>query len=310
MTWFPTKWGSTGSGTSNILTAAEIDVLDGVTAGTVLAGKAVVTTTDKHIDTIVITDGGLKLGAAAGTAVTATAAELNYNDRAGAVGVAEASKTAVLGANKNLDTLVIADSGLYLGAVAGTAVTATAANLNLTAGVTAGTTAAGKVVSTATGTNKVASLDITDLKIGGTSVASTAAQLDAAVAGTPLIYRTSHLAAAVTAGTGVAVPAVAGQRFHVLSILMRATGGNVSGPATVGVKEDAGAIFLSHVIADLAAGVWHNHVTGTPVITGITSGGTTAVANKGLLVYCAGGDATYATATGFDVVVCGFYTTT
>jgi len=186
----------------------------------------------------------------------------------------------------------------------------TAAELDVLDGVTPGTTAAGKVVTTAAVTNKVAALDITDLKIGGTSVGSTAAQIDAAVAGTPLIYRTNHLPAAINAGTGVAVPAVAGKRFQVMHIAMRANGGNVSGPTTVGVKEDGGAVFLSHVIADLTATVWHNLVTGTPVVTGITSGGMTAVANKGLLVYCAGGDSTYATATSLDVIVVGYYTTT
>jgi hypothetical protein len=58
-------------------TATEINTLAGVTAGTVTAGKAIVTTTSKHIDALVITDGGLALGAGAGTVVTATAAQLN-----------------------------------------------------------------------------------------------------------------------------------------------------------------------------------------------------------------------------------------
>lgn len=61
----------------NNISATELGYLDGVTAGTVTAGKAVVTTTNKHIDALVISDGGLALGAGAGTAVTATAAELN-----------------------------------------------------------------------------------------------------------------------------------------------------------------------------------------------------------------------------------------
>lgn len=74
----------------------------------------------------VISGGTFKL---AGTAVTSSAAELNLIDGSTA-GTAVASKAAVLGANKNLDTLVIADGGLKLGAGAGTAVTATAAELN------------------------------------------------------------------------------------------------------------------------------------------------------------------------------------
>lgn len=67
---------------------------------------------------------------------TATATEINK--LAGVVaGTASASKAAVLGANKNLDTLVIADGGLFLGAGAGTAVGATAAEINQVADISA-----------------------------------------------------------------------------------------------------------------------------------------------------------------------------
>lgn len=76
--------------------------------------------------------GAIHLG---GTALTPTAAEINKLAGVTA-GTAAASKAAVLGANKNLDTLVIADGGLKLGSGAGTAVTATAAELNKTDGVT------------------------------------------------------------------------------------------------------------------------------------------------------------------------------
>lgn len=69
---------------------------------------------------------------------TASAAELNFNDTAVA-GTAVASKTAVLGANKELDEFHTA--ALYLGAAAGTLVTATAAELNAAASA-AGITAA------------------------------------------------------------------------------------------------------------------------------------------------------------------------
>jgi hypothetical protein len=67
--------------------------------------------------------------AGAVSATTSSAAELNFNDGSVA-GTAVASKTLVLGANKNVDTLAIADSGLKLGAGAGTAVTKTAAQIN------------------------------------------------------------------------------------------------------------------------------------------------------------------------------------
>lgn len=68
--------------------------------------------------------------------ITASAAEINK--LAGVVaGTATASKAAVLGTNKNLDVLAVAD--LKLGAGAGTSITPTAAQINLLAqGVAAG----------------------------------------------------------------------------------------------------------------------------------------------------------------------------
>ena len=81
-----------------------------------------------------------------GTAVTATATELNLLDGVTATtaelnlidgsvaGTAVASKALALGANKNVDVLAVAD--LKLGAGAGTSVTSTAAELNILDGVT------------------------------------------------------------------------------------------------------------------------------------------------------------------------------
>jgi len=110
---------------SDAISLAEFEVLDGVTAGQVLASKAVVAGANKNLDVLAIAD--LKLGAGAGTSVTATAAELNLLDTAEA-GVVKAGIGVVAGADKNLDVLAIAD--LKLGAGAGTSVTATAAELN------------------------------------------------------------------------------------------------------------------------------------------------------------------------------------
>jgi hypothetical protein len=61
---------------------SELEMLDGVTPGTVAASKVVVPDSNKRVDTLVI--GTLKLGAGAGTAVTATAAEINKLASAGA----------------------------------------------------------------------------------------------------------------------------------------------------------------------------------------------------------------------------------
>lgn len=237
------------------LSSAELAMLDGVTPGTTAAGKVVTTAAGTNkVAALDITD--LKVG---GTSVSATAAELNYNDRAGAVGVAEASKTAVLGANKNLDEFHTA--ALYLGAAA------------------------------------------------GTLLGSTAAQIDAAVAGTPLVYRTRHLAAAVESGGAVCVPAVAGEQFQVLNLCMRAYGGNAANATTIEITEEtAGTVFLSHVVADMTSGAWVNQVGGTVVITGMTAGGLTSAANKALVLSATGGTG-LDTCTGVDVIVCGYYTT-
>jgi len=86
--------GSITGGSLNIgiatLTAAELDVLDGVSAGTAAVGKAVVLTTGNLIDTINITKDGLEIG---GTSVTTTAAELNILD--GVTGTSAGDLTAI-----------------------------------------------------------------------------------------------------------------------------------------------------------------------------------------------------------------------
>ena len=164
-------------------TAAEMNALNGVTAGTVTASKAVVVGTNKNIDVIAIVD--LKLGAGAGTSVTSTAAELNLLDTSVA-GTAVASKALVLGTDKNVDVLAVAD--LKLGAAAGTSVTSTAVELNTLAAVVAGTVSASKAV--VVGTNKnVDVLAVADLKLGagaGTSVTATAAEINTLASGTAI----------------------------------------------------------------------------------------------------------------------------
>lgn len=111
------------AGVESTISVTELAALD-VTPGTVTAGKAVVVGADKNIDTIAVAEGGLKIGAGAGTAMTASAAELNFNDGSVA-GTAVAGKAAVLGATKNLDTLsvdtLLAPTSVTVGA--GTAIT-------------------------------------------------------------------------------------------------------------------------------------------------------------------------------------------
>ena len=79
------------------------------------------------INGVAVTTTAAELNAAAGTGLSAT--ELGYLDGVVA-GTSTASKAAVLGTNKNLDVLALPVSGLKIGAGAGTAVTASAAELN------------------------------------------------------------------------------------------------------------------------------------------------------------------------------------
>ncbi|MCR4339975.1 MAG: hypothetical protein NUW01_08825 [Gemmatimonadaceae bacterium] len=114
------------------LSGAELDVLDGASAGTAVASKAFVFGAFKDIDTLDFqATSGLKI---AGIAVTPTAAEINKVQGVTA-GTATASKAVVLGAAKDIDTIdFAATSGIKIG---GTAVTAKASELNTLTGVTA-----------------------------------------------------------------------------------------------------------------------------------------------------------------------------
>ena len=109
----------------NTLSSTELLYLDGVTAGTVTASKALVVDSNKDISSlrnITLTgeldagsldvsgdadiDGTLETDALSidGTAVSATAAELNYNDTGASVGTVVASKTVTVDANKDVSS--------------------------------------------------------------------------------------------------------------------------------------------------------------------------------------------------------------
>ena len=103
--------------------AADINLIDGITNGTVIASKAIITDSNNDISggrNITISgeldagsldvsgdvdiDGTLETDALsiASTAVSATAAELNYNDTGASVGTVVASKTVTVDANKDV----------------------------------------------------------------------------------------------------------------------------------------------------------------------------------------------------------------
>jgi len=97
------------------------------------ASEAVAIPNPVNLQSSVTVGGTFTLGS---TALTASAAELNLIDGSVA-GTAVASKALVLGANKNVDVIAVAD--LKLGAGAGTSIVPTAAQINLLVqGVAAG----------------------------------------------------------------------------------------------------------------------------------------------------------------------------
>ena len=101
--------------------------------GTSLAAHAVGTAVVDAQPAFVGSNTGLVLSGG----ITSTPTELNYLHNS-SPGVSVASKALVLGANKNTDVLALPVGGLAIGAGAGTAVTPTAAELNVlhSAGVT------------------------------------------------------------------------------------------------------------------------------------------------------------------------------
>jgi hypothetical protein len=303
--------------------AAELNLLDNSVAGTAVASKALVLGADKDIDTIAIPVSGLKIGAGAGTAVTASAAELNVLKSAVA-GTAVPSKAAVLGTSHNLDVLGLPVSGLKVGAAgAEVVVTTSAAEMNILKGVTAVAADLNKVAATSAGTasaNKAAILGANknldefhtaSLYLGagaGTAVTATAAELNAVtamVAGTasPQVFDVTATRAQVNAGATAIVPAVSGKQFIALDAWMVAIGGDPSASTLIRLKEEtSNGVVLSHPIADFASAAWVGKSGGTGVTTLLA---TPLVANKAILIDQTG--TALATATSIRAVVVGFY---
>ena len=214
-----TTGGLTLGGTSLTATAAELNCTHGVVAGTCSAGKFVLVDSSSNIaglGTVSATSlaaTNLSLG---GTSVTASAAQLNYlagvtagtaaNSKAlvlnssGAVsGIGSLSATTLTGTSVSATALSV--GGTLVSATGGElsilhGCTASAAQLNYVSGVTAGTAAASKALTTDASVNVagINSLSTSALVLGGTSVASTAAEL--------------NLLHGVTAGTAAASKAL------------------------------------------------------------------------------------------------------
>jgi len=236
-------------------TAAEINNLAGVTAGTVTAGKAVVVDANKRADALTV--GTLSLGAGAGTSVTSTAAELNTLAGVTA-GTASASKALVLGASKEIATITTATittlnaTNVDAGAsgVAGTVdvFPATAAKGKLTLSVadqTGDTTvtvranamgqatqvniadpgAAASYVAQSTAALTLAEVDVLDGVVAGTASASKAAVLGATKNLDTLSVATLLATTSATVGGGTAITKIVvySQSLDVASVAANTT---------------------------------------------------------------------------------------
>jgi len=118
-----------------------------------------------------------------------TNAELAYLSGVTA-GTVTANKAVVVGANKNIDTIAIATSGLKIGAGAGTAVTTTAAELNVNAGVVAGTVSPSKTV--VVDANK--HIDVLGLPVSGLKIGTSGSETVVTATGAALNFLTNSVA--------------------------------------------------------------------------------------------------------------------
>jgi hypothetical protein len=149
----------------------------------------------------------------AGAAITASAAEINKLTSVVA-GTASASKAAVLGANKNLDTLVVAAGGLKLGSGAGTAVTAVAAELNKLSGAPLDATF---VVGADAGTTVTVNIQLVDGAGAATAVRGSVFAYLSDDANGDSIVATAPSGGWAAGTDGVLIPVVAGKAAHLVS---------------------------------------------------------------------------------------------
>ena len=134
-------------------------------------------------------------------------------------GTAEASKLALLGANKNLDVLAVAD--LKLGAGAGTSVTATAAELNLLHNVSAGLT--------------TSEIDVLD------GITKTTGEINALVGGVAGGYKLAHGVATIGTASDTVVTGLATVVSATVSLVSAPSMTHMFSTVTVGNQSGAPA---------------------------------------------------------------------
>ncbi len=220
--------------------AAELDYVAGVTAGTGVADKAMVL--DVGEDFTWPSGGILTYG---GSTVTSTGTELSYTDIT-ALGTQEASKVVTTNSDSNSGISKITQ--LWIGSTgAETQVTATATELNYTDITTLGTQEASKVVTTNSDSNSGVS-KITELWIGSTGaevqVASTALELDQRALTVKMIDVSS-------AGQVHVVSPYTGNVTAVYSVLNATI---ATAPAGITIKDKDGNVMGTITIADGGSG--------------------------------------------------------
>jgi hypothetical protein len=190
-------------------------------------------------------------------------------------GTAAASKALVLGADKNVDTIAIAESGLKIGSGAGTAVTGTAVELNTLAGVTAGTVAASKavVVSADKDASAFRNVTVVNLDAGASGTAGTVDVFPATASKGKLAIACANQ----TGNTTVTVTAAAMGQATAIGI-------PDPGGASADVVLTAGAQTIAGVKTFSAASVLASGTTiGTvPVIVGALTTGAAIAAEAGV----------------------------
>jgi len=265
---------STGAFTSLTVGAAaiseaELEMLDGITAGTVAASKAVVVDANKDIASFrnvtltgeldaasldvsgdVDIDGTLETDALsiASTTVSSTAAELNYNDTGAAVGTVVASKTVTADANKDV---------------------ASFRNITLTGELDAGS------LDVSGDADIDGTLETDALSIGSTTVTSTAAELN--------YNDTGAAVGTVVASKTVTVDAnkdAASFRNITLTGELDAGSLDVSGDADIDGTLETDALSIAGTTVSSTAAELNYNDTGAAVGTVVASKTVTVDANK------------------------------
>jgi len=265
---------STGAFTSLTVGAAaiseaELEMLDGITAGTVAASKAVVVDANKDIASFrnvtltgeldaasldvsgdVDVDGTLETDALsiASTTVSSTAAELNYNDTGAAVGTVVASKTVTADANKDV---------------------ASFRNITLTGELDAGS------LDVSGDADIDGTLETDALSIGSTTVTSTAAELN--------YNDTGAAVGTVVASKTVTVDAnkdAASFRNITLTGELDAGSLDVSGDADIDGTLETDALSIAGTTVSSTAAELNYNDTGAAVGTVVASKTVTVDANK------------------------------